>query len=240
MSIGSALSWLLRRQHQKILFAHRFCPVGNRPKIECRLDPDHQQVIPRACRPVASEGRKFHLLHQGRRANRNAANLRRSRCEPRFNVSQYFDQTNHVGLLEYAFNTVAVEVGEWSFIEEVRVHHPARCQMLDNKVEEFQLIRGQPAAIEELSESALGSLPIEPYQCADETREPAVGLERNEPGFINASLKKYTLQLLQIGRRQRLVAPHLEHGDVIFVRLEKHPRLAAERIHVGADHNAWH
>jgi hypothetical protein len=41
---------------------------------------------------------------------------RGSAGEPRFYLSQYLNQTNYVGLFEHAFDTVAVEVGEGSFI----------------------------------------------------------------------------------------------------------------------------
>ena len=38
--------------------------------------------------------------------------------------------------------------------------------MIDNKVEEFELIRSKPAAVEKFSEGALGGLPVEPYESA--------------------------------------------------------------------------
>src|SRR5262245_66542644 len=112
--------------------------------------------------------------------------------------------------------------------------------MIDDEVQELVLIRREPAACEEFSEGSLGSLPVKTYQGADKTREPAISLESSERCFINSSLKKNTLQLLQIGRCQRLVPAQLEHGYVVLVRLKKHPCLAAERVHVGTDRNARH
>ena len=119
-----------------------------------------------------------------------------SGCKFRFYLPQYLHQTNHVGLFEHAFDTIAVEIGERSFVKELRVHYAARGEMIDDKIEEFELIRSEPAAVQEFGEGTLSSLPVEPDKGADETREPAVGLERAERRFVNASLKENTLKFL--------------------------------------------
>src|ERR1700738_867248 len=123
---------------------------------------------------------------------RPAQHPRSSGCDPWFNLSQYLYQTDHVGLFEHAFDTIAVEISEGSLIQQRRVHHAARGEVIDNEVQEFELIRSEPAAVEEFSEGPLGRFPVETHKSADETREPAVG-QRPERRFINARLKENTL-----------------------------------------------
>jgi hypothetical protein len=96
-----------------------------------------------------------------------------SRSEPRLYLPQYLDQTNHVGLFEHAFDTIAVEIREGSFIKQLRVHDAARGEVINNKVEEFELIRSEPAAIQEFSEGTLSRLPIKTHQSADKARKNA-------------------------------------------------------------------
>jgi len=142
---------------------------------------------------------------------------------------------HNVGRLEHAFDAVAVEIREGRFVEQFRIHHPACREVVDDEVEEFQLIRGEPASVQEFGKGMFGRLAIEPDKSADQTWQPAVDLQRPERCFVNAGRKKDALKFLQVGRCQRLVSPDLEHRDVVLVRLEKHPRLAAEGFHVGAD-----
>src|SRR3974377_821678 len=80
---------------------------------------------------------------------------------------------------------------------------------------------------------------IEAHKRTNETRERPVGLQRAERRFINTSLQEDPLKLLEVGGGQLFIPLNLEHGDVVLVRLEKHPRLAPERIDVGADRDAW-
>jgi len=71
----------------------------------------------------------------------------RSRCRHAgLDPPQNFYKSDHVGACEYAFDAVAVEVGERRFVEQLRVHHTAR-EVVDNKVEEFKLMGCQPAAL---------------------------------------------------------------------------------------------
>jgi hypothetical protein len=65
--------------------------------------------------------------------------------------------------------------------------------MIDDEVEEFKLIRGERAAVQEFGKHALGSLPVE---SAHEAGEPAIGLKRGERSFVNASLNEDALKLL--------------------------------------------
>src|SRR5262249_44608212 len=117
-------------------------------------------------------------------------------CKSRFDSPQYFYEPNHVGFLEHAFNAIAVEIGEGGLIEQFRVHDAARGEMVDDEVKKFELIGSKAAAFQEFSEGALGGLPVEPYERADETGQPAVGLERAERRFVNASLEENTFKLL--------------------------------------------
>ena len=57
--------------------------------------------------------------------------LRRS--NGRFDPAQYLDDADDVHVLEYAFHTVAVEIGEGRFIKQFRVHHAARGEMIDHE-----------------------------------------------------------------------------------------------------------
>jgi hypothetical protein len=41
----------------------------------------------------------------------------RGSCHARLNFSQDLHQTNHVGLLEDAFDPIAIEISEGSFVE---------------------------------------------------------------------------------------------------------------------------
>src|ERR1700730_11394417 len=87
--------------------------------------------------------------------------LSSSGCQFGFNLSQYLHQMNHLGHLEHGFDAVAIEISEGSFVEQLGIHDAARGEMVDNKVEEFELIGGEPAAFEEFREGALGGLPVE-------------------------------------------------------------------------------
>jgi hypothetical protein len=59
------------------------------------------------------------------------------------------------------------------------------------------LVRSELAAVQKFSEGAPGSFSVEPYERADETGEPAFGLEFTECRFLNASLKENALKLLR-------------------------------------------
>ena len=99
-------------------------------------------------------------------------------------------------MLEYALNAIAVEIGERGFIEQLRVHHAARGQMINHKVEKFELIRRELAAVQEFSEGSLGRLSVKANERADEARKATVGLQRAERRFVNPGLKENTLKLL--------------------------------------------
>lgn len=105
--------------------------------------------------------------------------------DPRLNLSQYLNQMKHVGLFEHAFDTIAVEIGKGRLIQQFRVHHAARGEMVDDQVEEFELIGSQPAALQEFGEGTLGGLPVEPDESTDEPRQSALGSQRAErsPGW---------------------------------------------------------
>jgi len=53
----------------------------------------------------------------------------RSSCEPRFDVAEYLNQTNDVGIFEHTFDTIAVEIGERGLIKQLRVHYATRGEM---------------------------------------------------------------------------------------------------------------
>src|SRR5215813_2382758 len=74
------------------------------------------------------------------------------------------------------FHPFAIEVGKRTFIQKCRVHHASSREVVDYKVEEFDLIRVKSAAAQEFSESMFSGLPVEPHQRANETRKPAFGL----------------------------------------------------------------
>jgi hypothetical protein len=69
-------------------------------------------------------------------------------------------------------------------------------EVIDNLVKELQLIAGEPAAVEKFGKGTLSGLTVEPYKCANETRKPAVGLQRPERSLINAGLEEDALKLL--------------------------------------------
>ena len=58
----------------------------------------------------------------------------------RFYVAEYLHQSNHVRVLEHAFNALGVEIGERCFVKELRVYDAARSEMINYKIEEFELI----------------------------------------------------------------------------------------------------
>jgi hypothetical protein len=75
-----------------------------------------------------------------------------------------------------------------------------------------------------------------------DTQHRGVKVEAVEQAFVEMPpqlvvLKQRGVMLAQIFADR--VPLHLEHGDVVLVRLEKQPSLAAEGVHVRADCNAW-
>src|SRR5262249_47694362 len=149
-------------------------------------------------------------------------------------------QTNYVRLFEHTLHAFAIEIGKGGLIKKFRVHNATRRQMIDDEIKKFELICRQPATIQKFSVGTLGRLAVEPHKTADETRQSAVGLERDETYFINPGLNKDTLKLVQVGGGQWLVSLHLKHGDVVLMRLKKHARLTPEGLYIGADRNARH
>ena len=68
--------------------------------------------------------------------------------------------------------------------------------MVDDEVEEFELIRSQPAAVQEFGEGALGGLPVEPDERADERGSPPSACSAPSACLVNAGLKENTFKLL--------------------------------------------
>src|SRR3712207_2499893 len=86
----------------------------------------------------------------------------------RIDISQNLHKANRVRRIEHTFNPVAMKVGEWSFVEQLRVHDAPRSQMINNLINKLQLIRREPAVLQELSEGALSCFSVEAHEGANE------------------------------------------------------------------------
>src|SRR5260370_14197981 len=101
--------------------------------------------------------------------------------------------------------------------------------MIDHEVDEFELIRSEPAAVEEVSKRAFCRFAVETHQGADEAGKPAVRPQRAERRFIDAGIEEDTLKVAEIGRRQRFVAPDLPFAAAVPISLMKRAFAASVR-----------
>jgi hypothetical protein len=152
-----------------------------------------------------------------------------SSCGPRLDLLQDLYEAHYVRLLEHAFDTVAVEIREGRLVQRSRVRHAARREMIDHEVDEFELIRSEPAAVQEVSKGTFGRFAVGTHQGADEARKPAVRPQRAERRFIDAGIEEDTLKLAEIGRRQRFVAPDLPFAAAFPISLMKRALTASVR-----------
>jgi hypothetical protein len=78
-------------------------------------------------------------------------------------TAQHLHKAYYVFGSKNPFHPFAIEVGKRTFVQKRRVHHAASREVLDYKVEEFDLIRVKSAAAQEFSEGTFSGLSVKPY-----------------------------------------------------------------------------